>query len=231
MWLPVFSGDTVPLQIRLALAAMIALFVFPTLEDIAVVPVANLYLVIYCFKELMVGVMMGIAVRTVFYAVEFGGHVISQESSLAMSAAFDPNSGTQSTPIGSLMFNLAIVIFLASGFHYEVFAALIRSYQVMPVGILFPGAGGMQELVEDTGYVFVLGLQMAAPILAINFVINLTFAVLGKAAPKFNVFITSFSVRIFASLILLTLTVGLIVQYIHGAMQRSPEQMLRYMMP
>jgi flagellar biosynthesis protein FliR len=68
---------------------------------------------------------------------------------------------------------------------------------------------------------------MAAPLLAVNFVVTFAFVILGKAAPSINVFSESFSVRVLTGIILLGLTLGLTAQAVLNALQGSPELMLR----
>ena len=68
---------------------------------------------------------------------------------------------------------------------------------------------------------------MAAPILATNFVVTLSFAILGKAAPSMNVFSESFAARILVGMTLLGLTMGLTAQLVLSHFQNAPELMLR----
>ena len=72
---------------------------------------------------------------------------------------------------------------------------------------------------------------MAAPFIALNFLVNVSFAVLGKAVPKMNVFMTSFAIRIFAGLLLLVSSILLISSYILENSRRSVEIMLDIIQP
>ena len=67
---------------------------------------------------------------------------------------------------------------------------------------------------------------MSAPFIALNFMINISFAVLGKAVPKMNVFMTSFSIRILGGLTPLVSSLLLITSYIVDNGRRSVEVML-----
>ena len=78
-----------------------------------------------------------------------------------------------------------------------------------------------------TGNIFLLAVQMAAPLMALNFVVTLTFAILSKAAQGVNAFAESFPVRIAAGLTLLALALGLTAQLVLSGLQTAPELMLR----
>ena len=68
---------------------------------------------------------------------------------------------------------------------------------------------------------------MAAPIMAINFIVTMTFAILGKAATGINVFSESAGVRIVAGMTVLGLTLGLTAQLVLTQLRQAPELMLR----
>ena len=79
----------------------------------------------------------------------------------------------------------------------------------------------------EVAKVFVLGTLIAAPFIALNFLVNVSFfAVLGKAVPKMNVFMTSFSIRILSGLVLLVASLLLFTSYILEHSRRSVEVML-----
>ena len=116
---------------------------------------------------------------------------------------------------------------IISGAHHAMFVAFLRSFELAPPGAITAARNIGELFVHSTGNIFVSAIQMAAPIMAINFIVTLTFAVLGKAAPGINVFSESFAVRIFAGLTLLGLTLGLTAQLVLSQLRQSPELMLR----
>jgi flagellar biosynthetic protein FliR len=93
--------------------------------------------------------------------------------------------------------------------------------------VLAPSLGAGDFFVRTSGNIFLLAVQMAAPLMAINFIVSMTFVVLGKAAPSINVFSESAPVRILAGLTLLGLTLGLTAQLVLSQIRDSPELMLR----
>jgi flagellar biosynthetic protein FliR len=224
---PVFSGKMIPIPIRIAIAAFLAYVVSGLARTAVPVPVDIAALVFSAGHELLIGLMMGLGMRLVFFALEFAGQLISTEVGLMMSAQIDPISQSDSTPIGSALFYLGSLIFLISGAHHAMFAAFLRSFELAPVGTV-AAMGNIGELfVHSTGNIFLIALQMAAPIMAINFIVNMTFAILGKAAPGVNVFVESAVFRIIAGMTLLGLTLGLTAQLVLSQLRQAPELMLR----
>ena len=96
----------------------------------------------------------------------------------------------------------------------------------LPIGAFFLTANPTVEFVGEVSHVFVIGTLIAAPFIALNFLVNVSFAVLGKAVPKMNVFMTSFSIRILGGLTLLVSSLLLITSYILDNSRRSVEVML-----
>jgi flagellar biosynthesis protein FliR len=70
---------------------------------------------------------------------------------------------------------------------------------------------------------------MAAPLIAVNYIITLSFAILGRAVPGMNILVLSFGVRVFVGLSVLALVFGMIVQFLIGMINDSPEQMLQFL--
>ena len=100
------------------------------------------------------------------------------------------------------------------------------SFEILPIGQFLISKNPMEQFVQEVSRVFVIGTLMAAPFIALNFLVNVSFAVLGKAVPKMNVFMTSFSVRILGGLTLLVASLLLLTSYILDNSKRSAEVML-----
>ena len=225
--LPVFSGQNVPVQVRVALAGMLAWFAAGLAQGEAVVPDAMPALIIAAAHELAIGLLMGFGMRLVFYAIEFAGQVMTTEIGLAVSSEIDPISRNSSSPVGIALFYFGSLLFLLSGCHHAMFAAFSRSFELAPIGRIALNGNVAELFVSSTGKIFLIAVQMAAPLMAVNFVVNFTFAVLGKAAPSINVFSESFAVRILAGITLLGLTIGLTAQIVLSNLRGSPELVLR----
>lgn len=227
MMLPVFSGRNVPIPVRLAIAALLALIGLQALREASLPPVDVLTLVLASAHELIIGLLMGIGVRLIFFALEMAGQIIATEMGLSVSSQIDPVSQGSSTPVSVALTLFGTLLFLISGAHHAVFAAFARSFVLMPPGLASFNRAAGEVFVQSTGSIFLLAVQMAAPLMAINFVVTLTFAVLSKAAPGINAFGESFPVRIAAGFAMLAIGFGLTAQLVLSGLRSAPELMLR----
>jgi len=224
---PVFSSKTVPVVVRLMITFFLALVVALMRTGTYALPKTLGELVVALLVESIIGLMMGWATRLVLHSVEIASHIISGELGFTMGQQIDPMSDTSESSIGQLLMAFGSMLFLVSGAHQAVLAAFLRSYDIAPIGVFRGNDGAGTLLVHSTGKIFLLGLQMAAPLVAVNFIISLTFSILGKAAPSLNVFGESFAVRILVGLTLLGLTLTLSAQLILQTLNKSSELMLQ----
>jgi flagellar biosynthesis protein FliR len=224
---PVFSSRALPAPLRVMIALFAAFLAALIQKMPSSVPTTLGALVVAGMIEIMIGLFMGWAVRLVLNAVEVASQVISSELGFTMGQQIDPMSDTSESAIGQLLMSFGSLLFLISGAHQAVLAAFFHSYEIAPMGAIRGNEGSGMLLVDATGKIFQSGLQMAAPLVAVNFIISLTFSILGKAAPATHVFGESFAVRIVVGLTLLGITLTLAAQLLLAALHEAPEMMLR----
>ena len=223
---PPFSTRVIPPLIKVTLIASIASVVTFLVDPPAATPVSIVAAVLEMARELGIGFAMGMAIRIIFATLDFAAHLITVEVGLMPGPEFDPSSGVSGNPLGSSLFYFGVILFL-SGAHYTALYAFVRSFQLVPLSGLVVETGMLDLLVSRTAGIFQLGILMSAPIIAVNFIVNLAFSVLSRVVPRMNVFILSFSVRIVAGLAVFALSIGLIGNYAANAMAGVPELMLR----
>jgi flagellar biosynthetic protein FliR len=99
--------------------------------------------------------------------------------------------------------------------------------RLLPVGGAHLSQALLADIVGRTSGIFAIALQLAAPLMAVSFIISLVFSVLGRAVPQMNVFGESFAVRPLVGLSVFGLTLDLMSEHIVNYLRRLPEDVLQ----
>jgi flagellar biosynthesis protein FliR len=225
MFLPQMANRSAPIMVRLGLATCLATLLAGVVPQ-AVMPADYAGLILASAAEVGVGLALGFVGQMAFRAIEMAGRIISSE--VGLSAAPGMNAPELSSePVAAFLSAFAIVLFFQFSGHLAVLGAFARSFALAPPGAarLNPAAGEM--VIVATSRVIELGLRMAAPFIALNFLINLAFSVLGRAVPRMSVFVLSGAIRGLAGLALFSGAGTLIARYLFAEYADIPLKLLQ----
>jgi flagellar biosynthetic protein FliR len=227
MFVPVLGGTSIPVQIRVGLGMMIAVVLLPVTPTAPLAGNSTPVIVLAMGYEILIGLVMGVAIAGVISAVSFASETITNEVGLLRAQTFGADDGGESGGgINTLLFYFAILLMLASGVHRQIIRAVAESFQALPAGCMNTSGMSLESMLFVTGRVFVVGVLMSAPFIAVNFLVNVTFSLMGKIAPKMNVFVVSFPIRILAGLAALAATGSLLAHYVEVEFSQVPGRML-----
>ena len=201
---PMLGGRTVPAQIKIALVLMLGvalspLIRLPPMSRDAIEMTAGLA------SELLIGLVIGLAVRLVFGALEVAGDLLGTQMGFGAVQLLDPMTAQHSSVINEYFRIIAMLVFLSLNAHMVVVAAIVSSYDAIPPfgARLSPALG--EEVLQLSQHMFVVALQLSAPILVVMLLINVSLAMLGRAVAQINVFVLSFPITIVGGLLVLGL--------------------------
>ncbi len=219
--LPVLGQRTVPMRVRIALAAFIALAAQATLPPPPAVALDSPLALSLVAQQMVIGLALGFAVRLVFAAVEFAGEIIGLQMGLNYAGFFDPiTAGTATTT--SRFFGTTIAwLFIVINGHLLLIAALVQSFAAFPVGPE-PFEFLRQTAPHRWGAeIFGTALWIALPILTMLLFVNLVLGAISRVAPQINIFAVGFPVTLGVGLLGMLLTLPALQAPFTMALERA----------
>src|SRR6185436_7317749 len=213
---PMLGGRTVPHQIKIALVVMLGIALsplirLPQLSQDVFEMTAGLA------SELLIGLVIGLAVRLVFGALEIAGELLGVQMGFGAVQLLDPMTAQHSSVMSEYFRIVAMLVFLSLNAHMVVVAAIVSSYETIPpFGARISSALG-EEVLQLSQHMFVVALQLSAPVLVVMILINISLAMLGRAVVQINVFVLSFPITILGGLLVL----GLALPYTVSLFERE----------
>jgi flagellar biosynthetic protein FliR len=204
--LPVLGARSVPMRVRIALAAFIALAAQPSLPATEAVPLDSPVALLLVVQQLVIGLSLGFAVRLVFAAVEFAGEVIGLQMGLNFAGFFDPLSASTATAASRFFGTMVAWLFIVANGHLLVIGALVHSFTAFPVG---PEPFAFLHQVQPQRWgaeIFSTGLWIALPLVTMLIFVNLVLGAISRVAPQINIFAIGFPVTLGVGLLGLLLT-------------------------
>ena len=221
---PVFGSSNIPPQIKVVLSLMLALILYPFIPLITVYPDRPDHYIMLIASEMLIGLVLGIIARFLFAAVEFAGTVIGFQMGLGMAMVFDPQSQEQISIVGKFENITATLIFLAMDGHLIVLQALVRSYSVLPPGGASINRPLVENLTELSASVFVIGLQIGAPLIVALFLANAVVGLLARSVPQIQVFVVGFPLTLMLGFLFLFFGMPFFAQAVHQMFEKLDTQ-------
>ncbi len=191
--MPLWSYQNVPVVYRAGLAVTLAwLAGFQVTPDLALVLDGAYVLLI--IKEALVGLLLGLVASLIFSAIQMAGAIIDLKMGFALANLVDPQSGVPMPVTANLKLLLALLFFLAIDGHHQLIRGMLASYQLIPLGQadLLNLQMTAEWLARFFARGFLIALQMAAPMAAALFLVDLAMGIVARTVRQMNIFVIGF---------------------------------------
>ena len=206
---PLFSLDALTLPIRIMLALVVTVLIYPLVNWPVIDPVtANGVLQIV--NQIFIGAMMGLMLQIATGALTLAGQTISSSMGLSMATLIDPNVGNVPV-IAQFIVILSTLVFLGFGGHVIMLSMVLDSFTAVPIGQSILGQVAFGKVVAWSSMIFLGGVLISLPVIVSLLFINIGMGVITRAAPSLNIFSVGLPASIAAGFLVLILAMDGIV--------------------
>ena len=216
---PIFGHRIFLARAKVGLAFMISLILHPLIVDQGLqVPEGFFPYALAMMREVGMGITMGFVVLLLFIGIQFAGQLAGLQMGFGIVNVIDPQSSEQVSIIGQFLNILAILIVLVTSGHHMILRGLAASFEAVPLnGVEFKGEIG-QKIIELSGDIFILAIQISAPVMIALFLISVALGILARTVPQMNVFIVGFPLQLAVGIAVLFASIPLFYILIENSM-------------
>lgn len=224
---PVFSDNLSPTTVKAGFTTICSLLILPHLVNTVTLP--NLSIMGYgimAVKELALGFMLGFIVMFLSSSLRMGGNLIGMQIGFSFAQVADPGSN-QSVGIISEILQLAgSLLFLFFNGHLIILRAFFQSFSMVPPTGLVVTGSVVEEVLLYSKMVFICGLQIAMPIIAVILVSDVALGLIARTVPKMNVFQLGFAIKVIGGFIVIYFFINSLGDVIHSLLDTSLDEVM-----
>ena len=209
MLLPGIGEAAVPPRIRLALALVLAMVMYPVVRaNLPPVPDTLATLVGHMGIELAVGLGLGALLRMFLGALAVAGEIVSLQTTLSFAQTTNPLQAQPTASVSAFLGLLGVTLVFVTDLHQLFIAAIAHSYALFPAGqrLRIDDFAGLA--IQTFAETFTLGLQLSAPVMVFALVFNVALGLVARIMPQFQVFFAAQPLSLLLGLSVFALSVG-----------------------
>ena len=213
---PFFGSLNMPVLFRAAAALTMTVIIFPVVDAMGTpaAPESVLLFAAAAVGELFIGWLIGFIAYISFAAITMAGKVMDMQVGFAIVNVVDPTSGQQIPLIGSFLYNLALIVFLATNGHHMILAALAESFRVLPLAGMEWNISLALLIAKLTGGIFLTGMKIAMPITFAILLTNVGLGILSRTMPQMNIFVVGIPMQLMIGITVLSMIIPFYVLFL-----------------
>ncbi|CAG4933280.1 unnamed protein product, partial [Acidithrix sp. C25] len=225
---PPFSSQQIPVSVRVGLSLAMAL---PAAHLLAVPsgtfsnPNSTL---IFLVVQVVLGLALGVLVNTLISAFSSAGFLSGLLGGFSPPPQLDPLSLNQNSGLGILYEMIALMLLFTSGAYLFILKGLFVSLKIaMPTHI--SSSAISQLVINNFSTFFGATLQIAAPIAAVAFTVQILLSILSKVSPSISIYALSFPIQILATILVVSLVISNLPGFVQLISGDSVTTMMNFM--
>jgi len=211
LMIPGIGESYVPPRIRLSLALVIALALWPVIApSLPDLPATLGGMAGWIIREVVVGLAIGALLRAFMTALATAGEIVSLQTALSFAQTANPMQASPGTTIAAFLMLLGTTLIFATNTHHLFIAGLVGSYELISPARPLVTGDFVSMAVRTVGDAFMLGVQLSAPVLVFALIFNLASGLVGRVMPQFQVFFAAAPLNIILGLSVFALSLGVL---------------------
>ena len=215
MAVPIFAHTSIPVNVKASLAFFFTVVFYNSMPALNI-DISVVSLTIAVLGEMLFGLVVGTVLLLAYHTVTFAGGQISFVMGFSLASAIDPQSGVSMPIISQFLSLIALMVLFSLDMHHWILLYADESLSKIPLGGFLMTPSLFEYILSATSRMFIVGLMIAFPIIALSWLADVIFGMLMKTMPQFNLLVIGFPIKIAVSFVVLIATIGSMVLILKG---------------
>lgn len=209
MLLPGVGEQAVPPRVRLALALLLSLILYPVAAPhLPALPDTNAALFGDLIREMLIGVMIGAILRLFFSSLSVAGEIVSLQTTLGFAQTSNPMEAQPTASLSTFLTLMGVTLVFATNLHHMFLTAIFNSYNLFDPSKALPVGDAGTLAIRTVAQSFAMGVQMAAPVIIFAIVFNVATGLVGRLMPQFQIYFVGSPLAVIFGLSIFALSIG-----------------------
>lgn len=158
--------------------------------------------------EMVLGLAIGLTVAIALELFQVAAQIVSLQAGFGFASTIDPTSGADSTVLITLAQLTAGLLFFSGGGDRILVRVLVDSIRFCPPESFTLKSGWAEAIIRFSSTIFSAGLRLAAPVIALLLLADVSLAVLGRMQTQLHLVSLTMPVKLAATMLLLSVTLS-----------------------
>src|SRR5579863_5662678 len=203
LFAPFFSSGSIPLPVKAGLTVALTALLYPVYGAVRL-ETSALGWVQVLTGEAVVGLLLGLTLQFIMEAAQMAGQFLGVQAGFSLVTILDPQTQADTPVISNFNKLLARLIFLELNVHHWLLRGLAASFVYLPPGSVILNLKVTTGLLQAAGAIWLVGLQIAAPVVVATLLIDVTLGFLAKSSPQIPILFLGLSIKTVVALTVLS---------------------------
>jgi flagellar biosynthetic protein FliR len=228
----ILSSQNISTIVKVSLSIILTLVVFKSVatnEALVRLHENEGNLMLLAAREVVVGIALGFVTKLFFFSISMAGELVSVSLGLSQAQIFNPMMGSLGNVVEQFYAVIGTLLYFALNGHHILIDGLVKSFSTIEVVNLSFQVGALAEMVMKAQNFFILGIQIAAPILISMLVVQVGIALLSRTVPQINVLSTSTAITSLLGTVILFVSLPLMVMQMSGIIDITSIEFFKFL--
>ena len=191
---PFFSSDAIAPQMKAAFTIALTVLLYPVVGIAGLRAGASGWLRMVA-GEAVIGFALGLTLQIIFEAAQMGGQIVGVQTGFSLVTLLDPQSQADSPVLTVFHQLITLLIFLQLHVEHWLLRGLAASFAYLPAGASISAPALGSGLLRAAAGIWLVGVEIAAPVLLATVMADVALGFLGKASPQLPVIFVGLSIK------------------------------------